>query len=79
MKKTCKKWVGVLYAAVLVVLAAAGIVYCLMLKGDLDAASTQNQYAIEKDSGLNLNADAEDTITLDEIDIPAGAVEDDTE
>ena len=79
MKKHYKKWIGVLYAAVLVVLAAAGIVYCLMLKGDQDAATLQNQYAIEENSDINLNADAEDIITLDDFSVPAGAVEDDAE
>ena len=75
MKKTCKKWVGVLYAAVLVVLAAAGIIYCVMLRYDADDANVHNQYAIERETDLTLDADAEDTITLDEIETPAGDAE----
>ena len=73
MKKTCKRWVGVLYAAVLVILAAAGIIYCVMLKQNADAEKVQNQYAIESDSGLDLDADG--NISLDDQEVPAGAVE----
>lgn len=76
MTKKGKKWVGVLYAAVLMILAAAGVFYCVMLKYDADAANEQNhQYAAEEQSDLLLDADAEENITLDEIEVPAGAAE----
>ena len=73
MKKTGKKWVGVLYAAALVFMAAAGIIYCVMMKNNADAAAEQERYAIEND-GILLDADAEE-ILLDDVETPAGAVE----
>ena len=74
MKRTGKRWVSVLYAAVLVVLAAAGIIYCAMLKNGVDAEK-QNQYAIERGTDISLDADAEGSLTLDEVETPAGAAE----
>ncbi|MCR5685945.1 MAG: hypothetical protein K6G81_11105 [Lachnospiraceae bacterium] len=73
MKKSGKKWIGVVYAAALVFIAAAGVFYCIMMKNDADAAAEQRQYVAE-DSGIVLDADAED-ILIDDIETPAGAVE----
>lgn len=63
MKKTGKKWIGVLYAAALVIMAAAGVLYCMMLKSNSDAAALQNQYAIER--GVETNDDPDAAVSGD--------------
>jgi hypothetical protein len=73
MRKKGKKWIGVVYATALVCMAAAGIIYCVMMKNDADAASEREQYAAEE-SNIVLDTDAED-ILLEDIGTPAGAVE----
>ena len=62
MKKTNKKWIGVLYAAALVIMAAAGVIYCIMLKNSTDASELQNQYALEEESK---DADVNDSFAQD--------------
>ena len=72
MGKTGKKWIGVVYAAALVCIAAAGIIFCVMMKNNADAAE-QERYAVEE-SGIVLDADAEELL-IDDLGTPAGAVE----
>ena len=59
MKKANKKWIGVLYAAALVVMAAVGVIYCIMLKNKADAPELRNQYAKEEE-----NKDADANVSL---------------
>jgi hypothetical protein len=73
MKKTGKKWIGVVYTSALIFIAAAGVIYCIMMKNDADAAAEREQYVAEEGDTM-LDADAED-ILIDDIETPAGAVE----
>ena len=73
MKKTGKRWIGVAYAAVLGLIAAAGVIYCVILKNDADEAAKQ-QYAAEEQQDIMLDANGDD-IVIDDVETPAGAVE----
>ena len=55
MKKKGQRWIGFLYAAVLLIMAAAGVIYCIALKSNTDPTSVQGQYAMEEDEDQNAN------------------------
>lgn len=76
MKEKGKRlhWIGWIYAAVLVMIALAGIIYCSNLNRNSDAKDNVTNYAVEKntdeDSGvLSENADADNTDVTDTGDI----------
>lgn len=69
-----KRWITWLYAAVLLMAAVIGAVYCAKLNSDADAANTAEYYAVEE----NINpVDGGDIIDLGDIstDVPLGSVD----
>ena len=68
------RWIGWIYAVVLVLVAVAGIIYCSKLNSDSDAANSPEYYAVQENDAedinvLSENADAGESDTEDGLDI----------
>lgn len=68
------RWIGWIYAVVLVLVAVAGIIYCSKLNNSSDAANSPEYYALQENDTedmniLSENADAGESGVEDGLDI----------